>query len=710
MSILISVIEKFTLSCTEDNEIGDDNDELYNFLFNYYISLDILNDYIQAIQQLDRTILNDNYKWLLFTGFNSIIDLNYYNNERRDILCKFWLSKYEWILKKLLLSSSKTSSLPLNGIKYLLTNIIRIQITIENITNHLMTQDIRFYNFNLKNEYLSIIKIILPLLINKKILNNIENDLNIQFNCDLNHYSNTKDIKSIYIIWIILKILLMFITTDEDCLIIIKSHQIIKNSLLKSIQLIKNNNSIKLSYYVILTFLINDNDIKNKINHPKEICNIFIRTILQINDFNNDDFTFTNNGVHIIHLLIALKAYLQHDQVKDDFIESDGLNLLLTIANSVLASTEIESQVNNMFGEKFKSIIRLIPTEECDLNVLQEINHLQINMQYNMNILFKEIGLLALECLYTMSFNRKAKEILQKNERFMIQIRELSNDENLKKIIDGLLWKLEDKYEFQIETTNQYDFMISYHWNDNVLVYKIFKYLIEKFNYKIWLDDQSISNSICQTIEKSKFILMCMSETYKTNENCRSIIEYAQYRKKIIIPLIIKQVELDSWFESICSENLYIDFVKQNFEDAIQLLINKINMKTIEQKEINSTMIDLSQQEISLSILPTTTTVNLHLNAIQDDYKRIPIKLWSDKHVEQFLHDNKLDLMILLTEYMNGEDLSQLFDKCQLQQKYWTIFDRFNNELKKRFQQTLSISIYVRFLNQIQKYINMSRV
>ncbi|CAF1379651.1 unnamed protein product [Adineta steineri] len=163
MSILISVIEKFTLSCTEDNEVGDDNDELYNFLFNYYISLDIINDYIQAIQQLDRTILNDNYKWLLFTGFNSIIDLNYYNNERRDILCKFWLSKYEWILKKLLLSSSKTNSLPLNGIKYLLTNIIRIQITIENITNHLMTQDIRFYNFNQKNEYLSIIKMILPL-------------------------------------------------------------------------------------------------------------------------------------------------------------------------------------------------------------------------------------------------------------------------------------------------------------------------------------------------------------------------------------------------------------------------------------------------------------------------------------------------------------------------------------------------------------------
>ncbi|CAF1446591.1 unnamed protein product [Adineta steineri] len=300
--------------------------------------------------------------------------------------------------------------------------------------------------------------------------------------------------------------------------------------------------------------------------------------------------------------------------------------------------------------------------------------------------------------------------MLQKNEKFMIQIRELSNDENLKKIIDGLLWNLEDKYEFQIGTTNQYDFMISYHWNDNVLVYKIYKYLIEKFNYKIWLNDQSISNSICQTIEKSKFILMCMSETYKTNENCRSIVEYAQYRKKIIIPLIIKQVELDSWFESICTEYLYIDFVKQNFEDAIQLLIKEINMKTIEQKEINSTMIDHSQQETSLSILPTTTAVNLHLNAIQDDYKRIPIKLWSDKHVEHFLHDNKLDLMILLTEYMNGKDLSQLFDKCQLQQDYWTIFDRFNNELKKRFQQTLSISIYVRFLNQLQKYINMSRV
>ena len=77
---------------------------------------------------------------------------------------------------------------------------------------------------------------------------------------------------------------------------------------------------------------------------------------------------------------------------------------------------------------------------------------------------------------------------------------------------------------------------------------------------------------MAQAVEKSKFILMCMSETYKGSENCRNEAEYARDRKKIIIPLVMKKVERDGWLGFISAGKMYVDFAKQDFEKAIQLL------------------------------------------------------------------------------------------------------------------------------------------
>lgn len=91
--------------------------------------------------------------------------------------------------------------------------------------------------------------------------------------------------------------------------------------------------------------------------------------------------------------------------------------------------------------------------------------------------------------------------------------------------------------------------MISYSWSDKPLIHDIYKHLIEQLNYRIWLDENQMAGSLCQAmaqaVEKSKFVLMCMSETYKASENCRNEAEYARDRKKTIIPLVVKKVERD---------------------------------------------------------------------------------------------------------------------------------------------------------------------
>lgn len=64
--------------------------------------------------------------------------------------------------------------------------------------------------------------------------------------------------------------------------------------------------------------------------------------------------------------------------------------------------------------------------------------------------------------------------------------------------------------------------------------------------------------------------------------------------------------------------------------------------------------------------------------------------------------------MIFLTENMNGEEINLLLQKCEREQDYWIMFERLNKELEKRYQQILPISVYIRFLNQTQKYTNTS--
>ena len=81
-------------------------------------------------------------------------------------------------------------------------------------------------------------------------------------------------------------------------------------------------------------------------------------------------------------------------------------------------------------------------------------------------------------------------------------------------------------------------------------------------------------------MDSSQFILMCMSETYKRSANCQSEAEYAFNRKKHIVPLKLKkEYKPDGWLGFILGSRLYIDFERYEFEKAIELLHNEIELQ-----------------------------------------------------------------------------------------------------------------------------------
>lgn len=79
---------------------------------------------------------------------------------------------------------------------------------------------------------------------------------------------------------------------------------------------------------------------------------------------------------------------------------------------------------------------------------------------------------------------------------------------------------------------------------------------------------------------------MCMSETYKKSANCRSEAEYAFNRKKHIVPLKMKADYVpDGWLGFILGTRMYIDFGTYEFEKAIELLDNEIQLQKKQRKE-----------------------------------------------------------------------------------------------------------------------------
>ncbi|CAF2712747.1 unnamed protein product [Rotaria sp. Silwood2] len=703
--------------------LTEENQQLFDTFVECINSSEGSHDYLEAINQLDSISLNERSKFLLFDSFNFIINNNLYTEDFRTKFCRdFWLSKYKQILKEMLIKTTEQINetfLRLNAIKYLITNLIQMQRKTE---SNFMFSKGQIENFALKDEYLPIIMMLLPWFSNSYILknlmkNNDEPEKKI-FQLNKNYSNNTKDGVTIpFVTWTILKLILMFINANGDCLAYIKHDKSVKEILLKLLSQIKEYTSIKVYIYNILGLLFDEKDIQNEPSITKEIIMALITYIRNIHEEVIEDSLYLTD---LLTLLRTLKAYLQHDQLKSEFIRHQGLALLMEIAMKKSRWIDFALDIQECIGET------------VDMDDLYSSNELPEELQkvYGANIKATEEGQqLALECFFTMSFDAEAAYLLKNNARFMTYIQHLAEGKiktmnpGLKKAADSVLWKLKTENEFkktQQETIstnkNEFDLMISYSWGDKPLVRQIYKYLTENYNYRVWLDENEMTGSLCrsmaQIIEKSSVILMCMSETYKKSENCRNEAEYAWDRKKTIIPLKMAQVELDDWLGFIAVDKMYIDFGRSNFEKSIILLKaeierNEMDKKTTKQVTKVETTNSLGLQS-TVAPSPLMSNLLVRPNVIPTDYQQIPIESWSERHVRDFIFDKKLDIMILLTENMNGSELYELWELCRLQQECWPMFDRLSRELEQQYKQTLPISVYLRFLHQIPKHSNIS--
>jgi hypothetical protein len=154
----------------------------------------------------------------------------------------------------------------------------------------------------------------------------------------------------------------------------------------------------------------------------------------------------------------------------------------------------------------------------------------------------------ALKLLWQLCFDDRVADDVNKDGQLMEKIRECSKSvesESLVKNSNGIIWLINKKFsQNQIKAlTDNKHIMISYNRESRDLCLKI-KEDLEKHNFKVWIDVESISGSslesMAMAVENSMCVLVCMTEKYKLSSFCRAEAEYTFQLGKPFIPLIMQ--------------------------------------------------------------------------------------------------------------------------------------------------------------------------
>ncbi|CAF4146506.1 unnamed protein product, partial [Rotaria sp. Silwood2] len=297
---------------------------------------------------------------------------------------------------------------------------------------------------------------------------------------------------------------------------------------------------------------------------------------------------------------------------------------------------------------------------------------------------------------------------------FITHIRNLSgktnsNQTDLQRAAEGLLWKLENEAKAVAKSTNvnyyKYDIMISYSHKDKDICLEIHDRLV-KDGHNVWLDRDCLRGptmiGIADAIENSEHVLICMSSTYKQSVYCQSEAHYAYERGCRLIPILIESnYKPDGWLGIIVSGKIYVEFGKIDFHLAYNKLKN----------EISARHYDLLTRSLSRVIEKDPIhngSKSLELfQGICESIDDLPdcITEWTHDQAIVFLRYFDLDkTILLLCRHVDGYRLLQLYEMCLMNRE--SMYQSLKYELSAKHHILLPIDDYLTFLQEVKPYVS----
>lgn len=129
---------------------------------------------------------------------------------------------------------------------------------------------------------------------------------------------------------------------------------------------------------------------------------------------------------------------------------------------------------------------------------------------------------------------------------------------------------------------------------------------LQNYGYFVWIDENdlqgNIDNGICDGINKSKVVILCLTENYINkinkakglNDNCLKEFNYTMHLNKLIIPIIMDSKSSQMYLRQsgivqlYLNSILYLDF-SINFHENWYSLIRLLNNYNIKKYNINKT-------------------------------------------------------------------------------------------------------------------------
>ena len=298
------------------------------------------------------------------------------------------------------------------------------------------------------------------------------------------------------------------------------------------------------------------------------------------------------------------------------------------------------------------------------------------------------------EIIWSLSFNRTIQDQLRLNSSFLTHLTKLqreSNDLNIRKSVNGILWALNPQSNDDQPTNNtnhsnsQFDIMISYSHKDKEMCKKIYDELV-RIGYRIWIDfDQmhgNVMDAMAQAIEHSNAIIICMSEHYQKSNFCRAEAQYGFKRNVKLIPILLQEhYRPNGWLSFLIGQLLYVDFIKHEFSVALQML-------TIELKS--------KQSQDTISNIPSinsNSSIELPLN----------IRDWTQSHVQIWLRENNLPQFARILSDIDGPGLIN-FAEFMTNGESKQVLSSLQQDSYRRTNEAISLVEIARFQSLIKNH------
>ncbi|CAF4017610.1 unnamed protein product [Adineta steineri] len=453
----------------------------------------------------------------------------------------------------------------------------------------------------------------------------------------------------------------------------------------------------------------------------------------------------TADNSKLLEILKQLSTDKQNEKVQLHALEL----LSFLVPEKEFLKTNDSAKVTELFAKNFNEALEdnkdrtvddlmqglkgLVQSEEIKQQFVEQ-NVLPSIMQYT-----KETSddPAPLEAAYALAFNSDARKAFKEDQEFVDHVEKMKQSDNkdVTKAAHGIMWKLEDEEKFKKEADEkksneqstketkestddketkestddkekpeQYDMMISYCWAQKELCHKLNDRL-EKDGYTVWLDRDEMRGSIvecmAEAIEHSKCVLICMSSDYKSSTNCQAEAEYAFNRKSKMIPLMVeKDYKPDGWLGFMAGSKLYVDFADkedEEFDAAYELLIAELKRQEADENAENEEAklaTDSSEAE------PTPEKAEPPPIQTRQYLSVGPVTTWTDVHVNEFITDNELDLLLPICKSMDGPLLHEFHQACQATPS--AMFTVTNKSLEGS---PIPLDVFFKFILKLKQFI-----